>query len=204
MLQDLDELVLLARSPVTLGLFAEFLRRTGYGGRPVRRGLNDPWIFEPNGEIRIRDGREQEPVTGISLEDAHQFLDWLSGHYELSGPHCYAQLVLPTPDLLQRAMHGGSLEYPPADGGGAYGHRHLTGQIWQMTERTLGVTSRSRERELLVFGGAKSLGDNTPGSVQKSLERVHPDYCLPLHVDSAVEHLGFRICTVIRPIPQPG
>jgi hypothetical protein len=176
----------LAEELVSVREYAAFLRENPHI-RPPRQDAAG-WS-QAGGEVGFSEAAGNMPVTGITRHDAQAYLDWLTRAFVRSTGYTYALFRLPEPEWLQAAAQGSQLEEPLASGVGPFGHRDLTGRVWQWTSGTRG-------REALAFGGSEKLGDQREGSAQKTLLRAWPDLCRTLPPEGSFEDVGLRICVV--------
>ena len=149
-----------------------------------------------------------EPVRGISVQDAEQYCKWLFNnisdctdlidHLDSQGFELLDALRLPHLRDLQAALTGTDLRRPHWRTTGVFGHRNLICHTWQYT-----IDGR-------IFGGSRELGGPFKFSDSDSLEALeHCDLAQKVYEshypqgigDFLIENrdptFGFRVCLPI-------
>lgn len=169
----------LATELVSVGEFAEFLRANHFR-LPSQPDVG--WKEEAGG-IQFNPGSSGKPVSGISQIEATQYVKWLNARLGEQG----IRYALPEPEWLQVAAQGHQLEDLAPEGNGPFGHRSLTGVLWQWTNDV-------ENQQTLAFGGSEQLASRIVGSAQQALVRGWPNLCRVLPAESRIVDVGFRIC----------
>lgn len=188
----ISEPVYLGTDLVTAGQYAEFLNDPRYRQYPLPNQPEARWR-RVDADKAAFDVGESDPVTGLSVDDAREFCEWLTRMVGNGEP----EITLPTADELRAALGGRDLLPPryalakqpervePSDAQntpntpGPFGHRNLGCKVWQWTD------------DGRLFGGSDSLDPNRKNS-PSLLAKWYPD----LTGDPLAKHpgtIGFRV-----------
>ncbi len=121
-------------------------------------------------------------VTGISLEEAENYVEWLNDRVQSVDSW---RFEIPSATNFQIAARGTHLGDIRSDGSGPFGHEQLIGSYMQWTD------TKSLLEQPLVFGHSR-LKNYGEVSVQKDMARNFPDLCAPFPRGTRFDQIGIR------------